>query len=50
MSTYRSNAGGLDKSGTDQFKSAFGSKFGDRLGLGLGKQADGGATSDVRGS
>jgi hypothetical protein len=49
MSTYRSNAGGVDKS-MDKFQSAFGSKFGSSLGLGLGKAAEGGATTDVRGS
>ena len=47
-STYRSNAGGVDKS-TDKFQSAFGSKFGSSLGLGLGKPAADGA-SDMRGS
>jgi len=49
MSTYRSNAGGVDKS-MDKFSSAFGSKFGAGLGLGLGKPGADGATSDVRSS
>jgi hypothetical protein len=52
MASYRSNAGGpgVDKS-MENFKSAFGSKFGGGLGLGLGNkgaQQDGG--SEIRGS
>lgn len=49
MSTYRSNAGGVDKS-MDQFKSAFGSKFGGGLGLGLGKPGADAPSTDIRGS
>ena len=51
MGTYRSNAGGVDKS-TDKFASAFSSKFGGGLGLGLGKVGgnDTGASTDIRSS
>ena len=50
MSTYRSNAGGVDKS-MDKFSNAFGAKFGGGLGLGLGKAGnDTGASTDIRSS